>query len=437
MKRKIPALLLLLLSAAAAGAQEPLALEQVRSAALARSVTLRKALLSVDSALLSEKIQGYARLPSLSLGAGARASYPAAGLADSLGASVSLSISQTLYAGGANALLSAIEGLATRGAREQARAEYLGVVRAADEAYYGLLEAQGALEAARSDLEAAQMHLALARGRMEAGMITRFAYLEVEAREAAGQTAVAQAQGRLSVAEGRLASLSGLDPPFALADADAGELGRLVERLAGLDTQGTEALIAEAARAAAAHNPSLAKGRLAREQAALSVELARADYLPRLSASYRHALSGRIGQELEAGSGSLSLSASIPLDAWKTRAGVELSRTAAQQAELEAQELSRNLELDIRAAVYDCLSVARSAVSAAKALQYAEGYYQSVVELYRLGSASSAELSDARALVSANRTALIGARYGLLVGLSALRALSGLDGEEDLLHRIP
>lgn len=89
-------------------AQAPLTLEQARASALANSRTLRKALLSVDSAQLTEKIQSYAFLPSISASASGTASYPATSsttgasvsyssttLANALQGTVGLSVSQT------------------------------------------------------------------------------------------------------------------------------------------------------------------------------------------------------------------------------------------------------------------------------------------------------------------------------------------------------
>jgi outer membrane protein TolC len=75
-------------------------------------------LLSVVSALLTEKLQSYQLLPSLSVGAGASASYPSTVSRNTLGASLGVSVSQTIYDGGRLSLLAAIDKLQTRMARE-------------------------------------------------------------------------------------------------------------------------------------------------------------------------------------------------------------------------------------------------------------------------------------------------------------------------------
>jgi outer membrane protein len=422
-----------LLAASALGAQEALSLEQARSSALAHSRTLRRALLAVDSALLTEKLQSYQLLPSLSVGAGASASYPSA----SLGASLGVSVSQTIYKGGQLSLLAAIDRIETRLAREQARAEYFSVLANVDSGFYGVLKAQTSVEAAQSDLEAYRVHLSLAEAKLEAGIITRYAYLQAESEAAARQTALIQSQGQLSVAQGRLASLTGLALPLSLAAVDFSGEEEVMRKVGGLAGQNLTALVEAAFRSASSNNPSLSRYSLASQRAKKQVELASTGYLPTLGASFSHSFGVGTGQALDPGNGSLSLSASIPLDLWKTKAGVQSAQIVAKQADLEADDSVQSLRLEIQSAVYDCLSSARSASSAKKALEYAENYYQSVLELFKLSSASSSDLSDAQSLLSANRAALITARYSFLASLSSLRSLAGLETESQLLGLMP
>jgi outer membrane protein TolC len=420
------------LLAAPLGAEQTLTLGEARSSALAHSRTLRSALLAVDSALLAEKLQSYEMLPALSASAGARASYPSTVRLDTLGASLGLSVTQTLYSG-RQPLLATIDRIATQAAREEARAESFRVLEEVDGAFYGVLEAQAALEAAQSDLEASRTHLRLAEAKLEAGMITRWAFLQVESQAAAGETALIQSQGRLAVAEGKLASLTGLPQPLVLAAVDFAGEQEPMQRFGGLGGESIAALIQAVYRSATANNPTLGRYALASRKAGTEVQLASAGYLPSLSASYSYTFEVGTGQALDAGSGSVGLSASIPLEVWKTRASVRAADIAARQAELAAEDAGQAILLDIQSAVHECISSARSAASAGKALEYAEGYYQSVLELFKLSSTSSSELSDAQSLLSASRSALSTARYTFLANLSSLRTLAGLETESRLL----
>ena len=454
MKLVILALIIILIAlifAMPLHAQEPLTLEQARASALAHSRTLRKALLSVDSAVLTEKTQGYAFLPSISASAGVGVSYPASTFVDALQGTAGLSVTQTLYDGGKSSLLSTIDSIATKIAREEARAEYFDILEKIDSAFYGMLEAQSSVQAATADLEAARTHLRLAEAKLEANMITRYTYLETESSEAAQETALIQAQGKLSVAEAKLASLSGLSTPLTLTSVDFASREQLMQRIADLTGENTRSLIAVVERAATANNPSLSQAALATQKAKKAVDLASVDYLPSLSASYSHTFSAGAGQTFNSaqsssigagqgsnlGYGSLSVSASISLDLWTTKASVDAKNIAARQADLDGQESQRTLMLEIQGALYDCIYSARSANSSKKALEYAESHYQSVLEQYRLSAASSSDLSDAEALVSTNRASLISARYSFLSNLSSLRTLAGFDSEYMLTEVIP
>lgn len=427
-------LLAFALSAPLAQAAEPLSREQARSLAVSRSRTLQKALLAVDSARLEEKAQRYSFFPSLSASAGAGLSYPEYSLTRALSASVGLTASQNIYSGGKSRTLAAIDALATQAAREQARYEYFRVLQETDEAYSAVLEAQSAVEAAAGDLEAARTHQSLAQAKLEVGIVTRSEYLKTEAETAAAETVQSQAQGQLAVAQARLASLTGLSLPLTLASTEETVLAELRQRLAGLSAEQTGALIAGVRGAASANNPSLALSDIARRQAGSSLTLARADYLPSVSATWSNSLRSSASQG--SGGGSLSLSASIPLDFWVTKASVDAQQVAVRQADLELEETHRTLDLEIQGTVYDLTSSARAVSSSRKALDYAESHYQGILEQYRLSAASSSELSDAQALVSTSRKQLITALAQFRSNLAALRTLAGVESDELLLRII-
>jgi outer membrane protein TolC len=140
---------------------------------------------------------------------------------------------------------------------------------------------------------------------------------------------------------------------------------------------------------------------------------------------------------LSPGSGSLSITATIPLDLWTTNASVDAKSISARQAALDEEESKRTFALQVKGEVYDSLSAARSVVSSMKALEYAEANHQAVLERYKLAAASPADLTDAEALLSSSRTALISARYSFLDSFSSLRTLAGLETAEPLAALLP
>jgi outer membrane protein len=426
-----------LLSAPVLAGQPTLTLAQARASALGRSTTLRKAHLAVDSALLAEKTQGYDFLPSISAVVGAGVSYPGSSFADALKGTAGLSVTQAIYDGGKSSLLSAIDSIETKIAREEARAEYFGILEAVDISFHGLLRSQAAVEAAQADLDAARTHLALAQAKLEVHMITQYAYQGTEATAAARETALIQALGGLSVAEATLASLTGLATPFTLQDIDFAGQEQMLAKGAALTGESTATLISAVQKAAGANNPSLSQATLASQKATKAIELATVGYFPSVSAGFSHSMTVGTAQGLSLGSGSVSISATIPLDLWTTKASVDAKTISAKLAGLDEEESRRNFALKVRSVVYDCISSARSAVSSKKALEYAEGNYQGVLERYKLSAASSTDLSDAEALVSSSRTALISARYSFLDNFSSLRTLAGLETGEMLAALIP
>jgi outer membrane protein len=423
--------------AAALSAEPSLTLAQARAAALARSSTLRKANLAVDAAVLTEKTQGYDFLPSITATVGAGTGWPSASFVDSLQGTAGLTVNQAVYDGGKSALLTAIDSLDTNIARQEARAEYFGTLQAVDTAYHGVLRAHASVDAARADLDAARTRLSLAQAKSAANMITKIDLQDAEAAVAARDTALIQAQGSHAVAEATLASLTGLPAPFSLQGIDFAGQEDALSRCAALSGEGISGFAAGVQKAANANNPTLSQAALASQRAKKSIDLATAGYLPSVNASFSHGVTVGTAQPLGPGSGSVSVTATIPLDLWTTKAGIDAKTIAAKQAGLDEEESRRTFALQVQSGVYSCVAAARSVVSSTRAIEYSEATYQGVLERYKLSAASPTEVSDAEALVSSSGTALIAARYSFLDSFSGLRTLAGLETGELLAALLP
>jgi outer membrane protein len=433
-KTALAILAALALVAAAASAGDLLTRDAARSLAVSHSPTLQRALLSVDSALLAEKAQKYGLLPSVSASAGGDLSYPRSSLAAALGGSVGLSVKQTLYDGTLPVLL-AIDTLDTKIAREQARAEYFGVLEAADTAFTGVVDALASMEAATSDWNAARTRQDLAEAKREAGIIARPELLKAESETAAAETSMTQARGKLSTAFAKLASLTGLALPFSVDTSDPTVTDGLTERLAALTEGQTAALIARVQETVVANNPSLSQAALSEQRAAKNRDLAGAKGFPSVGASLSNQVS--FAPAGVSTGGSLSLNVSVPLNFWAVKTSVEAGETALRQAGLDTQEAQRTTRLDAQSAVYDLVSAARTVTSSKKALEYAQSHYEAVLEQYRLSTVSSADLSDASALVSTSRSQSISARSQLLVSLTSLRTLAAAESDSVITGLIP
>lgn len=432
----LAAAVLLAVAVPKASAQEALDLAAVRQSALDGSATLKNVELALDAALLSRKAQAYQRLPSVSASVSGSYDYESTSSADPLGASAKISVSQSLYTGGRLAALAESSDTAVRAAAEAARSVRVTVLGQADSAYYAVLKAGADVEAAASDLAAANLRLDIAKAKAEAGILAASDYLQAVSEVAGGETTLTKARRSESSARAKLASIAGLSASLEVKPVDFSLYDGLLSRLSALDEEGIERLSAVYIAMAEAKNPDLAGYALAARKATIAVDVARSAYLPTLSLGASQGLSYGPDDGLSLGSGSVSLTGTLSLDLWVTANSVASARNAADRAALDGAEGSRSLRLEIDVAVNDLLSAARSISSSAKALEYSESSYRSVLERFKLSAASASDLSSAEALVSSARTGLIGSRYDFLSALSGLRVLVGLEADEPIVSAI-
>ena len=137
---------------------------------------------------------------------------------------------------------SAIGKLATKSARQEARSAYFDAVLSADQAYYGVLEANAAMEAALSDLAASRAHQVITQAKFDSGMVIKASLMEAQAETASKETALSQARKTLAVAKSSLKSITGSDAQPAAIDQATYQ--RMLDRLMGLGETETAALVA-------------------------------------------------------------------------------------------------------------------------------------------------------------------------------------------------
>lgn len=406
---------------------DPLDLSQARTEGLAHSHTLKNANLSIKVAQLTELGQIYDFFPTPSASVGVTA--PGTNLSGGWGASGQLSVTQPLWDGGKNGVLLAIDRLATQSAREAARSAYFGVLDDVDAAYFSILEAQATVAAAKSDLDAAKTALTVAQGKLEVGSTTKVDLLQAEATVAAEETTLAQDERAWAVARAKLASLTGGSPGLSVVGIDFQVYDSLVQRVASYDEVQADQLVAGVWAAAESSNPSLAQSRLAVAQAQGAADQSATAFFPTIDLGWTYTQ----GWGTTSSSNTLDLTATVPLNFWTTANSLESAKLAAEQSQATADETQRTLALNIETAVFDTLSEARSVVSSQKAMDYAQSNYETVLELYRLSQDSLSDLSQAEALLSTNRQALITAQYGFLTSLSTLRSYGAFPNDAAVL----
>jgi len=231
----------------------------------------------------------------------------------------------------------------------------------------------------------------------------------------------------------KLASLMGQRLPLILLPVDFAAYTPLMAQLSSMTDVDLDALTGRLAEAAMRQSPLLQAAQLDQKKALATVELGKTTSMPTVNASWSHGLNFKFNQAVTPGTGSVGITATIPLDYWNQGPVVDLAALSARQSLLDYDETVRQLQLDIQSDLYDMISAASTVFSSEKALEYAVGNYQGVLEMFRLGSASSTTLSDARTLVSTNRYQWISARFQFLEKLSTLQTLIGAETEASLL----
>jgi outer membrane protein len=325
--------------------------------------------------------------------------------------------------------------VATASARLAAKTAVFTALQEADTAYYGVLAAQDGVSAAQGDWDAAQESLLLAQTKLETGSLTPSALLKAQADVASASAGLDQAQRTLKTAQAKLASLLGTRDPIELKPIDLSLYQGLIEKLSSLKDPSIETLIFLLDQAGEQNNGDLASQVLTVQQAELDMQSAKSAYWPSISASWSDSLN--FASSTTTTSGSLQLTATLPLDLWNVSAETGKKKSAQASAALDLAEQRRTLLLNIRSAVYTWLSSARSILSSKTALEYAQSNYEAVLESYKLSLASATDLSTAAQLVSTNRCAYNRAHYDFLQSITDLKTLTALDTEGKLLELVP
>ena len=421
---------------------ESISLEQAREFALHNSRSLAKYNLAIQSSLLNERSQLYSELPSLSMGLSASTSLwtkdgiPQDLMKNTFSAGASAGISYRIWEGGKSSILRAINSLNTEISRQDALAEYYAVLSAVDSAYYAVMEAAAALEAAESSLETANLSLSMAEIRHSSGMISDAVYLQALSEKAARESSRIRSRGDLAMAKLRFKDLLGIDEVPDLEPLDLDSVEELISILSDLDDTDFDRLFVSFWKQVQTNNPSMVKAAMNNERSERNLNLTNRDYSPTLSASFSTGLNYTINNGLEPSGGRLSLSASIPIEFWKTANSVDKQKIAREQASLDFLGAVGSLDMNLRTALLELISQASQIVSSRPALEYSQKSFEYVLELYRLSRNSLKELYDAETLVRNSRDQLNRSQYAFLNGLSKIRSMGAFDSEEEIISLI-
>jgi len=288
--------------------------------------------------------------------------------------------------------------------------QQLGVVRA----YFELLEAERLREVTEQNVALYREQLANADERFRAGRLTKNELLVVQVALHANEEERQQRELAISQARYALNRAIGADVNAATEPADVG-------------TRPIVPGVEEALRLAYSQNPVLRS--LLEEQQRLD-ETARSRALGRLPRFYAGAAIDYSNSQLleprDIGSGFVGFSWDLGTDQ-RREAEIAQARIGADKNRLEIEGQLRDLEAAVRTA-RQAVSERLAALDAAEiAVTQAEENVRIRQQQFDAGRASSEDVLDAQALLSAQRATRTTALYQAHVRLAELQSLMGLD----------
>jgi len=426
------------LASAVPAAADVLPLDADAAVALALEVSDRSiaAASRVDAASERVGLADSGRLPTVELAASAshRSAVPPASFPETVpgvGGYVLFPNIQDVYRGGVVLSQPLWTGGAVSGSREAARHEE-GVATAnaslvaanlryaARTAYWRAVAAEAALAATRSEVERAQRLLADARDLRAAGMAVRADELGAEARLAAAQLRVIEAEAAVGNRHSELRSLLDLSPDIQIRLTDVGsqlppgpaatdvlvaEARFTRPEIAALSSQ-RDALASRRTVAGAPSRPHVSLG------AQWDVARPNERFLP-LTDEWNTSWSVGVYAGWRVFDGSATKSDAAALDAEKTA------------VEADLRELERQVDLDVETARRDLTASISAEAAASASVAAATAREADSRERYAAGLATVSEVLDAQTDLADAELALVRARSGAWIADASLRRAVG------------
>ncbi|MFN2637620.1 MAG: TolC family protein [Gemmatimonadaceae bacterium] len=294
------------------------------------------------------------------------------------------------------------------------------IALAVKQQYYAALAAIESDEAARAQMEQANVQFRTSIAKVRAGVATRSDSLRGVIQVGNAQLALITAQSNREVANAALTRLVGSEVPVAADPAS------VRENMAALPDSAELAALAK-------NGPAVQQARANLDVAEESRKASKATYLPSLSASYSRSGSGTdskfgLGSDPYAYNGRLAFSLSYPVFNNFQR---EAQVVRAKVAEVNAQATLRDTELGVQALLTQYIGALRGA-SQRVAVQLAsvaaaEEDVRVQQQRYNIGASTLLDLITSQAALAQARQALIQARYDYRIARAQLEALIGRD----------
>lgn len=294
-------------------------------------------------------------------------------------------------------------------------------------AYLQVLYGYENVKNAEKQIESTAEQLALAKERMDLGVISLSDYLQIKSELSSEKSTLVSAKSQLAIDNVTLEQFMELpvDPNFAIISPNLDSL--LVESV--------QPNAQEIYNLALGIKPEIKNIELTKESTALDVDIAKASYLPSismnagLSSGYSSLIagSGYATQLSDKVNPSIGLSLSIPIFQKKqVKTNVSLANIAVTNAELDVVNTKNQLRKEIEQACVDVVSAQSQYTASLELKQSAQESYDVTAEKFKVGLLNSVDFLVQKTSLINSESKLLQSKYSLIFKYKVLDFYKGI-----------
>lgn len=294
-------------------------------------------------------------------------------------------------------------------------------------AYLQVLYSYENVKNAEKQIESTTEQLALAKERMDLGVIASSDYLQIKSELATEKSTLATAQSQLAIDNVTLEQLMELpvDPNFSISSPN---LESLLVEFVQPDAQ-------EIYNLALGIKPEIKNIELTKESTALNVKIAKADYMPSISAnaglstgySSLNSGSGYTTQLNDKVNPSVGLTLSIPIFQKKqVKTNVGIATIAVSNAELDVVNTKNQLRKEIEQACVNVASAKSQYTASLEQNQSSKESYDVTNEKFKVGLLNSVDFLVQKTSLITSESKLLQSKFNLIFSYKVLDFYKGV-----------
>jgi OMF family outer membrane factor len=319
-----------------------------------------------------------------------------------------------LYTGGRLEAQIALATAGVRGVEAALERTKQDVILATKRAYFQVLGAQAALDAAQRSVASAEETLRIAQARVRAGTSPRFDEIQAEVSLAQARQGVVRARNGVAVATQELAAMMALPVDTLLRPQESMDVVPVATPVAVLVAHGF------------AQRPELGENKARMDAAAAAIELAKAGARPVVGLVGAVSSDGTSLSTITLG-WSLMLSATFPIfDGGVTAAKIKEAELRLESLKVVEAQLRQRIELEVRQSAANLAAAAEEVAAATKTIEQAREALRIAQVRFREGVGTNLEVIAAQAALAQAEAALVQALLAFNTARAQLeRAVGG------------